>query len=307
MERYIASVFFYPLVLGVLLTEVIRAEDLVFYRNHGELYYVNFDHPRYESILSTVPNSKFLSVYGTEQGLYVVYSSKHDSPTNNEAVIVKYLEPPTLTAENNQPVLIKELGQGDKVYHSAYSYKCLLLVMLSFSTNEMITYEVLRGSRVLDTVVLSRTNLDEAALRDVPSTRSDSILLDRIISSDLSGIDGVNTSNAPCSPFEVTQLACYNMGIYIDGVLQNTMEVNYTSDVVLNTDDTIISHLSDISNVSNGKFVLRAEVFVVNSRYERLNREYYYLLLCDVSGIILKKVLMPRQGPNVDGLAFLSW
>jgi len=307
MERYIASIFFYPLVLGVLLTGVIRAEDLVFYRKHGELHYVNFDHPRYESILSMVSNGKFLSVYGTEQGLYVVYSTKHDSSARNDAVIVKYLEPPTLTGENNQPVLIKELGQGYDVYHSGYRYKCLLLVMLSFSTNEMITYEVLRGSRVLDTVVLSRSNLDEAALRDVPSTRSDSILLDRIISFDQSGIDGLYASNAPCSPFEVTQLACYNMGIFIDGVLQNTMEVNYTSDVVLNKDDTIISHLSDISNVSNGKFVMRAEVFVVNSRYERLNREYYYLLLCDVSGVMLKKILMPHQGPNVDGLAFLSW
>ena len=307
MERYIASVFFYTLVLGVLLTRVVRSEDLVFYRDHGELHYVNFDHPRYESNLSIEPTVKFLSVYGTGQGLYVVYSREQDSSAKNDSVIVKYLEPPTLTAENNQPVLTKSIEQGDRIFVDTYRYKCLLLVWISRENNGKTKYAVLRGSRILDTVVLSRLSLDEAALRYIPSTRSDSILLDRIISSDLSGVDGVNASNAPCSPFEVTQLACYNMGIFIDGVLQNAMEVNYTSDVVLNKDDTIISHLSDISNVSNGKFVMRAEVFVVNSRYERLNREYYYLLLCDVSGIILKKILMPHQGPNVDGLAFLSW
>ncbi len=307
MCQHIAHIIFGFLVIGIMHPSTVQATDLVFYIENDKPYYVDFDHPRYESILSMVPNGKFFSVYGTGQGLYVVYSREQDSSAKNDSVIVKYLEPPTLTAENNQPVLTKSIEQGDRIFVDTYRYKCLLLVWMSRENNGKTKYAVLRGSRILDTVVLSRLSLDEAALRYIPSTRSDSILLDRIISSDQSGIDGVNASNAPCSPFEVTQLACYNMGIFIDGVLQNTMEVNYTSDVVLNKDDTIISHLSDISNVSNGKFVMRAEVFVVNSRYERLNREYYYLLLCDVSGIILKKILMPHQGPNVDGLAFLSW
>ena len=307
MCQHIAHIIFGFLVIGIMHPSTVQATDLVFYIENDKPYYVDFDHPRYESILSMVPNGKFFSVYGTGQGLYVVYSREQDSSAKNDSVIVKYLEPPTLTAENNQPVLTKSIEQGDRIFVDTYRYKCLLLVWISRENNGKTKYAVLRGSRILDTVVLSRPSLDKAALRYTPSTLSDSIQLDRIISSDQYGIDGQHAGKDSCNPFEVAKLPGGDLGIYKDGVLQNKIKVDCISDIVLDKDDTIVQLIRDFSNVSNSKFVVRVEVFVINARNEIMNRSYFIMLLCDTSGAILRKLITQYQLRNSGGLAFISW
>lgn len=309
MNRYRASLLIYLLLLSVTPSENSKAGDLAFYFVNGKIHCLDFEHPKYDSTLSlaTTGEDQDFDFYGTASGLYIEYVSKQDSSEKYSTINFGFLDPPSIIENRIQRVFSRKIEQGDGAYFKTYRYKCLLLVPLTHEDVVVGKYAVIRDFRILDTILLHKQRFSRELWHYEPNVQADSSQLNQIIIADQTDIDGSILGEVPCSSVEVAKLPSGDLGIYDGGMLQNKIKVDCMSDIVLNRDETIIRLFSNVSNISNNKFVVQAQVYVINSRDERFNREYFFMLLCSVRGDILRKLITPFPLLDHRGIAFLSW
>ncbi len=309
MNRYRTSLLIYMLLLSVTPSGTSKAGDLAFYFVNGQIHCLDFEHPKYDSTLSltTTRDDKEFDFYGTASGLYIEYVSKQDSSEKYRTVNYGFLDPPSIIENRIQRVFSRKIEQGDGAYFKTYRYKCLLLVPLTHKDVVEGKYAVIRNSRILDTILLHKQRFNRELWQYEPNVQADSSQLNQIIIADQTDIDGSIFDEVPCSSVVVAKLRSGELGIYDGGMLQSKIKLDCMSDIVLNRDETIVRLFSNISNISNNKFVVQAQVYVINSRNERFNREYFFMLLCSVHGDILRTLITPFPLLDHRGIAFLSW